>query len=82
MNESQFRTSMQTIKNYIDNNKGSGGTSGSVSWNDIANRPTSLPANGGNADTVGGYTIWFGTQAELDAITVKDANTIYLVKEG
>ena len=46
MNENQFRTSMRTIKNYIDNNKGSGGTSGSgstsgsVSWNDITDKPT------------------------------------------
>ena len=40
MNEKQFRTSMQTIKNYIDNNKGSEGTSGPVSWNDITDKPT------------------------------------------
>lgn len=53
----------------------------SGSYNDLTNKPTSLPANGGNADTVGGYTIWSGTQAQLDAITTKDANTIYLVKE-
>ena len=44
--------------------------------------PDSLPANGGNADTVGGYSIWTGTQAEYDAITVKDANTIYIIKEA
>ena len=44
--------------------------------------PTSLPANGGNADTVDGYSIWSGTQAQFDAITSKDANTIYLIKEG
>ena len=44
--------------------------------------PTSLPANGGNADTVDGYSIWSDTQAQFDAITSKDANTIYLIKEG
>lgn len=44
--------------------------------------PSSLPANGGNADTVGGYTIWVGTQAQYDAITSKSSTTIYLIKEG
>ena len=44
--------------------------------------PSSLPANGGNADTVGGYAIWVGTQAQYDAITSKSSTTIYLIKEG
>lgn len=44
--------------------------------------PTSLPANGGNADTVGGYTIWVGTQAQYNAISSKSSTTIYLIKEG
>ena len=52
----------------------------SGNYNDLTNKPTSLPANGGNADTVGGYTIWSGTQAQYDAITTKDANTIYIIK--
>ena len=30
--------------------------------------PTSLPANGGNANTVGGYTIWTGTQTNSNGI--------------
>ena len=42
--------------------------------------PTSLPANGGNADTVGGYTIWTGTQSEYDAISSKNSTTIYFIK--
>ena len=60
----------------------------SGSYNDLSNKPTiptipsSLPANGGNAATVGGYTIWTGTQAQYNAISSKDANTIYLIKEG
>ena len=33
-----------------------------------------------NADTVDNYHIWSGTQSEYDAITTKDANTIYLIK--
>ena len=43
--------------------------------------PSSLPANGGNADTVGGYAIWVGTQAQYNAITSKSSTTIYLIKE-
>ena len=38
----------------------------SGSYNDLTNKPT-IP------------TIWTGTQAQFDAITVKDPNTIYLV---
>lgn len=44
--------------------------------------PTSLPANGGNANTVGGYTIWVGTQAQYNAISNKSSTTIYFIKEG
>ena len=44
--------------------------------------PSSLPANGGNADTVGGYTIWTGTQAQYNAISNKSSTTIYFIKEG
>ena len=33
-------------------------------------------------DTKMPYTMWSGTQAEYDAITTKDANTIYLIKES
>ena len=34
-----------------------------------------------NADSVDGLSLWSGTQAEYDAITIKDPNTIYLIKE-
>jgi hypothetical protein len=37
------------------------GSAGSVAWANVSGRPTSLPANGGNADTVDGYHIWVGT---------------------
>lgn len=66
----------------------SGVTGGSVDLSmyalktDIPTIPTELPANGGNSDTVGGYTFWVGTQAEYEAITSKDENTIYIIKEG
>lgn len=45
-----------------------------------SNIPTSLPANGGNADTVSGYTIWVGTQTEYDAISSKNSTTIYFIR--
>ena len=60
----------------------------SGSYNDLSNKPTiptipsSLPANGGNADTIDHLHIWQGTQAQYNAISSKDANTIYLIKEG
>ena len=47
-----------------------------------SNIPSSLPANGGNADTIDHLHIWQGTQAQFDAIANKDSNTIYLIKEG
>ena len=60
----------------------------SGSYNDLSNKPTiptipsSLPANGGNAATVGGYTIWTGTQTQYNAISNKSSTTIYFIKEG
>ena len=51
-------------------------------YNNLTNKPTSLPANGGNADTIGGYSLWMGTQAQYDAITTKSDTTIYIIKEG
>ena len=47
----------------------------------LPNYPTSLPANGGEAETVGGFKFWVGTQSEYNAITSKDANTVYMIKE-
>ena len=57
----------------------------SGSYNDLSNKPTiptipsSLPADGGNAATVGGYTIWTGTQAQYNAISSKSSTTIYFI---
>lgn len=41
--------------------------------------PTSLPANGGNADTVDSRHIWTGSQASYDALGSKDSNTLYFI---
>ena len=38
----------------------------SGSYNDLSNKPSSLPANGGNADTVGGHTV--GCNVPADAV--------------
>ena len=74
-NDSNYLTSVPS--EYITetelNNKG---------YATISQIPTSLPANGGNANTVGGYTIWTGTQAQYDAIATKSNTTLYFIKEG
>ena len=44
--------------------------------------PTTLPANGGNADTIDNIHIWTGTEAEFTALTTVNANTVYIIKEG
>lgn len=48
----------------------------------LPNYPTSLTANGGNSDTVNGFSIWTGTQSQYDSITTKSNATIYLIKES
>ena len=50
-------------------------------YNSLTNKPTSLPANGGNASTVGGYSLWVGTQAQYNAIATKSDTTVYIIKE-
>ena len=42
--------------------------------------PTSLPANGGNANTINGYSIWVGTQEEYNTLEVKSDTVIYFIK--
>ena len=50
----------------------------------IANKPTSLPANGGNADTVGGFTVGVNVPADAkftdttyEALTNAEIDTIF-----
>jgi hypothetical protein len=47
----------------------------------IKNKPTSMPANGGNSDTVGGFSLWTGTQEQYDSIATKSSTTIYMITE-
>ena len=56
----------------------------SGSYKDLTNKPTiptSLPANGGNADTVNNIHIVVLAQTEYDGLEVKDSNTIYIIRE-
>lgn len=57
-------------------------SNGTITLPNYPTVPANLPANGGNADTVGGYAIWVGTQVQYDVITSKSSTTIYLIKEG
>ena len=56
------------------------------SYNDLLDKPTiptiptSLPANGGNADTVNNIHMVALTQSEYDALSTKDSNTLYIIK--
>ena len=61
------------------------------SYNELSDKPT-IPSIDGlatetyvnqaiaNANTVGGYTIWVGTQSQYDAIETKSNTTIYMIK--
>lgn len=48
----------------------------------ISQIPTTLPANGGNADTIDNIHIWTGTESEFTALTTINDNTVYIIKEN
>ena len=54
----------------------------SGSYNDLSNKPTipTVPSNLviGSSNS---YIIWTGTQSQYDAISTKDNNTLYFIKE-
>lgn len=54
----------------------------SGNYSDLSDAPTSLPANGGNANSVNNYSLWVGTQSEYDAISTKSNTTLYFIKEA
>lgn len=67
---------------YIKNKPNLSVVATSGSYNDLTNKPTipSVPSNlviGSSAS----YIIWVGTQSQYDAITSKDNNTLYFIKE-
>ena len=43
--------------------------------------PTTLPADGGNSDTVGGYSIWVGSLAEYYALENIETDVLYFIEE-
>lgn len=48
-------------------------------WKKVVDSENISSMTAGNANKWGGYTIWKGTQAQYDAITAPDANTLYLI---
>ncbi len=48
---------------------------------DTVTGKVSSSTNADNANKVGGYSIWIGTQEQYDKLTTKDANTLYFIKE-
>ena len=65
---------------YIKNKPTLSTVATSGSYNDLSNKP-SIPSNlvtGSSAS----FIIWTGTQAQYDAISTKDNNTLYFIKES
>ena len=67
---------------YIKNKPTLSTVATSGSYNDLSNKPTipSVPSNlvTGSSNS---YIIWVGTQSQYDAISTKDNNTLYFIKE-
>ena len=58
---------------------------GNLDWSYIQNKPTSLPANGGNADTLGGYTadaIFRGSFFKNEIISTTQAGWVTIASVG
>lgn len=87
-------TEHQSLTNYVQKNNTSGllKNDGTVDTNTYLTTETepaytqSAAATLTSSNIVKGasqsYTIWSGTQAEYDAITTKDNNTLYFIKES
>ena len=87
-------TEHQSLTNYVQKNNTSGllKNDGTVDTNTYLTTETepaytqSAAATLTSSNIVKGasqsYTIWSGTQQEYDAITTKDNNTIYFIKES
>ena len=71
------RVFVRSMKNRNPNGNWTVLSTFSGDYNDLINKPTGV----GNANTVGGYALWVGTQSEYEAIATKDENTIYMIKE-
>ena len=81
--QSNWNESNTSIDAYILNKPTLSTVATSGSYNDLSNKATipSVPSNlvtGSSAS----YIIWTGTQSQYDAISTKDNNTLYFIKEG
>ena len=67
---------------YIKNKPTLSTVATSGSYNDLSNKPTipSVPSNLVTGSSTS-YIIWIGTQTQFDAISTKDNNTLYFIKE-
>ena len=68
---------------YIKNKPTLSTVATSGSYNDLSNKPIipSIPSNLVTGSSVS-YIIWLGTQSQYDAISTKDNNTLYFIKES
>ena len=74
-NDSNFLTSVPS--EYITESELN--AKGYATTSQIPTVPSSLPANGGNADTVDNFHIVKLTQSQYNALSTKDSNTLYLI---
>lgn len=70
-NTTHYHDSRYYTKNQL--NVANGG--GAVHWNNVTNAPTSMPANGGNAATVGGLTPSQFLRSDTDAVQLGSLTT-------
>ena len=81
--QSNWNESNTSSDAYILNKPTLSTVATSGSYNDLSNKPTipSVPSNLVTGSSVS-YIIWVGTQSQYDAISTKDNNTLYFIKEG
>ena len=74
-NDSGFLTKHQDLSSYAKTaSLATVATTGS--YNDLTNKPT-IPTVG----TIASYNVSFITQSDYNALSTKDSNTIYYIKE-
>ena len=80
--QSNWNESNTSSDAYILNKPTLSTVATSGSYNDLSNKPTipSVPSNLVTGSSVS-YIIWVGTQSQYDAISTKDNNTLYFIKE-
>ena len=81
--QSNWNETNTTSDAYIKNKPTLSTVATSGSYNDLSNKP-SIPTVPSNLVTgsLNSYIIWVGTQTQYDAISTKDNNTLYFIKES